>query len=154
MPLQDRIPPVDAEAESATSGGVGQAADHLRAAQSYLTHYFAAQFDRVKIAFRNLAVITALAILALVAGIVVIAMSVVLLCTGIAGGLSRLYGGIPWLGDLSTGILILFALIVFVKLGLSRMTASARKQMAADYDRRRSHERAQYGADVHGRSEN
>jgi hypothetical protein len=133
---------------------MGEIADDLRAAQAYAAHYFAAQIDRVKVAFRNVAILMAVGVLALVGGVAVIVMSVVLLCVGVSGGLSRLYGGIPWLGDLSTGLLILVFLFIGVKIALAWMSKVSRKQMVASFERRKSQQRAQYGADVHGRGEN
>jgi len=154
MTTKDRVPPIsDADEENPQPGRLFTTAESLREAQAYAAHYIAAQLDRIRLAVRNLVVISALGILALFAAAAVVVTSMVLLCTGISGGLSRLYGGIPWLGDLSTAVLVIGVLAIAIKWFLSQLARSSLRQIVDAYERKKSRQRAEFGADVHERGQ-
>src|SRR5204863_5692107 len=63
----------------------------------YVSYYFAAKSDAFKLSLKNAVVYAALGVVGLIAAGALLVTAVVLLCTGIAGGLGRLFGERYWL---------------------------------------------------------
>jgi hypothetical protein len=121
--------------------------------RAYVAHYIQARIDGLKLSLRKMLMLAAVGVIGAIAGGALVVTAVVLLCVGIAQGLSTLFGGRPWLGNLVTAVLLLGVVAGVVWIGLSRMTKSSKERVVDAYERRKRREREDYGIDAHERAE-
>jgi CHASE3 domain sensor protein len=107
--------------------------DELR---EYADHYISAKKDLTRAKARQLTIKAILLSLALAAGLAAVFVSVLLLLTGLALGLSELFGDRYWLGFLVTGILLLGIMGAAAWFGLQRWNKSARETTIKRYEQR------------------
>jgi hypothetical protein len=120
--------------------------------QAYLTHFVSAKIDGLVLSARQLALWTALGLVALMAvgGLVVTA--VVLVLVGAAEGFARLFGGQWWLGALVVGVSTLVLLIVGIFMGMRTWQSRWRQQKVQQYDERQLQQHATFGHSVADRA--
>jgi len=120
--------------------------------QAYLTHFVSAKIDGLVLSARQLALWTALGLVALMAvgGLVVTA--VVLVLVGAADGFARLFGGQWWLGALVVGVSTLVILIVGIFMGMRTWQSRWRQQKVQQYDERQLQQHATFGHSVADRA--
>jgi len=118
----------------------------------YISYYISAKTDGIKLTARNIAIFAALGVVGLIALGALIATAVVLLCTGIAGGLGALMGHHPWLGSIVTGILLLALVGGATYIALGRFGKGSREGTVKKYAARQQQQRAKFGQDVHTRA--
>jgi len=75
--------------------------------RQHLSHYIAARADAAKLRMRTVVMYALLGLVGGLAGAVGLATAVVLLVSGISDGLTQLFGGRVWAGELTTGVLFL-----------------------------------------------
>src|SRR5436190_1352266 len=92
-----RIPDEDQSWAGAPQGAPAEAMKDLRKRLGeigeYASYYLAAKSDAFKLSMKNAAVYAALVVVGLIASVALVVTAVVLMCTGIAGGLGALFGG-------------------------------------------------------------
>src|SRR5687768_5632655 len=129
--------------------------DRLAELKSFAGYFLAAKMDGMKVGIRNAVVYAALGIVGLLVGGTIIVMAAALLVLGIAHGLAALFGGMGWLGDLVTGLVILGIVAAGVIFGMRALTNSSRKRTVEKYEHWQHEQRQNFGTDVeqaaHGR---
>jgi hypothetical protein len=140
-----------ADAESA-SQAFGDATRRIAEIREYILYYLAVQADSARLAARKAIFLVVLGILGLLTAGSAVVVAVVLLMSGIAGGIGEALGKRFWLGDVIVGIVFLGALAIAGKFGLSMMTGSSRKTTVQKYELRKHEQRVQFGHDVKQRA--
>ena len=125
----------------------------LGEAKEYASYFVGAKWDAIKVSLRNLGVYAVLGLLGLVAGMALLATTVVMLLNGLAGAIGAIpkYDK-PWLGQLIVSGAILLLVGGGVALGLKWLKSSSRKQTVDKYERRQREQRHLYGHDVRERA--
>lgn len=122
---------------------------HLKELYTFATHYAATQADRFKLQLRNAVLVALLGVAGMVAITTAVAYSMVVLITGIAHGLTALFGPeYLWAAELLTGAGILFAFGLGAWGGLKSVTNTCLATTMRKYERRRAEERATLGKEV------
>jgi hypothetical protein len=116
----------------------------------YISYFFSAKLDGIRLTVRNIIVMVALAVIGLMAMAGLIITGVVFVLTGIADGLGLLIG--RWGAHLLTGGMVLIALCVGVYIGVTRLAKASHLQMVAKYESRKQQQRAHFGHDVDERA--
>ena len=142
----------ETEPDPTPASAFSEVAERLGEVRDYAAYYVKARVDRIKVVARNVAVMAALGVVALVAAGALVVTAVVLLCQGIALGLANLFGGRLWLGDLVTAILLLGAIGAGAYIGISRLTKTSKERMVRAYEQRKREQRVEHGTDVHERA--
>src|SRR5947208_16770839 len=93
---RERAPATDAADDPTPASAFGEVGERINEVRDYAAYYVKARVDKLKVALRNVAVMAALGIVGLIAGGALVVTAVVLLCTGIAQGLTVLFGGHAW----------------------------------------------------------
>ncbi len=154
MTTKERMAAADDGTDSGTyAGRFRDVSQSLKEAQAFGAHYLAAQRDRAILVVRNVVVLGIVGIIAGIAGAGIVVTAAVLLVVGVAGGLGRLFGGIPWLGDLVTAIIIFAGLGIGAWLFVTKLTKTSKKQVVSSYEQRKSQQRSQFGTDVHDQAQ-
>jgi hypothetical protein len=89
-----------------------------------------------------------LGVLAGVTGAAALVVAVVQILYGISEGIAILLGGRAWAGNLITGVVVIGATVIAVRLVISRMTGESRRQRMEKYERIQDQQRAELGIDV------
>ena len=118
----------------------------------YISYMLSAKVDGVKLTLRNMALYAALGVVGLIAAGAVVVSAVVLVCVGVAGGLSALFGDRPWQGALVAGLLLLAVIGAGTWFGLSRLMKGSRERTVQKYAAREQQQRAKFGHDIHERA--
>jgi len=122
--------------------------DLLDELREYAGHYFSARRDLARAKARQTtAKFIAMGLIFLAGGGAVL-VSVWLFGTGIALGLSELFGDRIWLGFLSAGLLILGLMSAMTWYGLSRWKKSSRDSTIRQYEQRHKSQHARFGRSV------
>jgi hypothetical protein len=114
----------------------------------YVSYFISAKTDGIKLTLRNVAMYAALGIVGLLAAGAMVVSAVVLVCWGIALGLSALLGHHLWAGYLVTGVLILALIGGGTWFGLKKFTGSSRERLVKKYAARQHEQRRKFGRDV------
>jgi hypothetical protein len=106
----------------------------------YFSYFVTAKMDIAKLSVRHVVLSVVLAIFGFVAiaGLIVIASWFIL--SGVAGGVSELFGNRPWVGSFTTGILLLGGLWLGTYFIMAKQNRIARDRAAKKYERLTSHE--------------
>jgi hypothetical protein len=120
--------------------------------KEYASYFVAAKVDGVKRTVRNIGLYAALGIVGLIAGGAIIATASGLLIVGLAQGLSRLFGGRVWLGDIVTGIVVLAVIGTGAWFMMNKLTGAWRSQTIRKYEQRKQSQRERFDHDVSGRA--
>jgi hypothetical protein len=107
----------------------------------YFSYFVTAKTDSAKLSFRHVVLWVVLAAFGFVAiaGLIVIASW--LIVSGVAGGLSGLFGNRPWAGNFITGILLLGGLWLGTYYNMAKRNKIACETTAKKYERLTSHEK-------------
>jgi hypothetical protein len=120
--------------------------------KEYASYYLAAKVDGVRRTVRNIGLYAALGVLGLLAGGAIVATAAGLIIVGIAQGLGRLFGGMYWLGDLVTGIIVLAVIGGAAWFMMNKLTGSWRSQTIKKYEQRKQTQRVRFGHNVNDRA--
>src|SRR5687768_5258397 len=108
----DDAPATAGEAVKGALGALGEA-------KEYLGYFVSAKLDGIKLSLRNVGIYAALGLVGLAAGIALLATTIVLLLTGLAGAIGAIWDpDIPWAGALIVGGVILLAVALAVVFGM------------------------------------
>lgn len=162
----NRLPPHEDSDDRRASGGRaadgahsdaphGTAADlfaplmaHLQELKEYFSYYFAARADLVKAKIRKVVFYAAIGIVGALAGATLLVVAVVMLLSGVAGGLAELMGNRPWAGNLATGTVLAAVIFGSLRMVMPQWLVTSRRQTKDKYDRRRQTQRSRFGHDV------
>jgi len=104
--------------------------------RTYVGDLIALKIDRVKLTIRQLLVLAALGVLAVLAAAGTIITAIVLLLAGIAGALAEICGQRPWLGNLLCGALVLCIVAAGIWIALKRIDSMSREMTVKKYESR------------------
>ncbi len=124
----------------------------LQEAFEYFSFVMSARVDALKASTAHLFVYAALTILGIAAAVAFVATAGVLICLGIAGGLTPLLGNMPWLAQLVTGVVILGAAAAVVAIFVRSFLKLSRQKLVQKYENRIRHQQAEFGHTVHDRA--
>jgi hypothetical protein len=116
--------------------------------REYALHYASTRVDHAKQVVRDLAMWTVLGLLALAAVVVGLAVGISTFVSGLADGLTALYGGRAWLGNLSAAVIVLCGIAGGVYLAIKRLRSAFMERMAAKYEKWEAQQQARFGRDA------
>ena len=119
--------------------------------KEYFAYYLSAKADLIRVSIRKMGTFAVLGAVGLIAAGALVATAVVLLCVGLAGALSALFG-YPWLGNIVLGLLVLVIVGIGVQLGMKMLFKQWHHQTVEKYESRQSEQRSEYGRDVREQS--
>ena len=131
---------------------LGKVSARLAEIKDYVAYYVSAKLDSYKSSAKSAALWAVVGLLGAVAGTAVLATAGVLVVVGIAEGLTQLFGGRAWLGDLVTGVALLAIVLGTTFLMVRRMLGQSRLATAKKYEALRRQQMAKHGHDVHERA--
>ena len=99
--VNDRMKPDTAE--PAPAAGIHYAFEQLAEARDYIGFYLRTRAELLKLTVRRFVVLAVLGVIAGIFALALLVTATVLLCRGIAEGLTHLFGGRVWAGDLVAG---------------------------------------------------
>jgi uncharacterized membrane protein len=140
--------PGDDGAPQSTEQAIDAVFKHVAEVRDYALLYVETRKDQVKVVLFKVLLYAVLGMLALVVGAGVLAVSVVLLLQGVAGGLARLLGDRAWAGNLITGGGVLLFLVLAIYFGVRGATRSSRRRLGEKYDRRQEELRRRFGREA------
>jgi hypothetical protein len=111
----------------------------------YISYYAMAKADSVRLSLRNITLTIGLAGLGFVACAALIATASWLLLIGVAEGLGALCGERPWIGNLTTGVLVFAGLGVATYLAIARRGRLSRERTSKKYEKRQAQQFARFG---------
>jgi hypothetical protein len=129
----------------------GELIGYLHQLEQYVSLYLRVREDTIKVTAREILWRVLLVIMARIAAIVVIAVSIVYVFAGTSDGLALLFGGRRWLASLATGggSLVILGLILWV--GHYLVSRAAHRRRIAEYEKHEDrYERAAPGAGIPG----
>lgn len=124
----------------------------FRQLREYFSYYVTAKTDSVKLSLRNVVLWVVLAVLGCVAVVALMVSASWLLLSGIAEGLSALFGDRAWVGNLMTGVLVLAGLGLGTYYTLAKRARSSRERTVKKYEKRQARQQERCGRDVAGRT--
>jgi hypothetical protein len=144
-----RIP---ADPQAAPADALREAIGQFSELRDYVAFYVRTRIDRLKLSLRDLLFFAAISLTALLLGAALCVTAVVIFCRGIAEGLTELFGGRAWLGDLVTGLLLLGLIIGGGAIALKKFAGTSKNRTVREYDRLKDRQRAAHGTDVDERA--
>jgi hypothetical protein len=151
-----------------TNGRSGQTAasgqDHSAAAaldqllaqvaelRAYAMHFVSAKADGIKLSVRQAMVWAVLGVLGVIAASSAIVTAIVLLLTGLAGGLAVAFDSALWLGQVVVGFFLLVLIAVGTWIGLRLQQRKSRQKKVQQYAERQLQQRAAFGHNVADRA--
>jgi len=140
-----------------TSTGDGRSTEevisdlHLRFRElvDYVVYFLMTRIDAARHYVKQKILWLSLIALGVLAGAGAVVTAVVLLCTGIADGLSVLFGRV-WAGELATGIILLGVTGFLGSFVFERMLKQSHQERVAKYEAFRARFRERYGHDIDG----
>jgi len=121
--------------------------------REYVSYYLTTSADSVKLSIRNAVLYGVLGLLGLIVGAALLVTAAVLVLQGIANGLTILFDGRAWAGQLTTGMVVLVLAALVTWFGLKRLMNSSRQKTIEKYEHRRNQQRAAFGHDVHDKAD-
>lgn len=129
--------------EAATSGF-----HHLLELRDYVLDFLETRSDRAAVELRRKTSRLALLAVAAIAGSTLLIASMLRIVRGLAEGLTLLFQGRAWLGDLTAGLLLAGGMAAGCALFLARRERKELKRHIAKYERLHQEHRAQHGQHV------
>jgi hypothetical protein len=114
----------------------------------YVRFYVSAKLDGLKQSLRSLLAAAALGLIAFVAVIVVLAVGVSALVTGLAEALTVLLGGQAWAGNLLAGLLVVGGVAGGIYFAISKFKRAFEERMVMKYEERQASQQARFGRKV------
>jgi hypothetical protein len=122
---------------------------HLRFRElvDYVVYFLMTRIDAARHYVKQKILWLSLIALGVLAGAGAVVTAVVLLCTGIADGLSALFGRV-WAGELATGVILLGVTGFLGSFVFERMLKQSHQERVAKYEAFRARFRERYGHDI------
>jgi hypothetical protein len=122
---------------------------HLRFRElvDYVVYFLMTRIDAARHYVKQKILWLSLIALGVLAGAGAVVTAVVLLCTGIADGLSALFGRV-WAGELATGVILLGVTGLLGSYMFGRLVKQSHQERVAKYDAFRARFRERYGHDI------
>jgi len=122
-------------------------------AKEYASYYVAAKIDGYKATAKNVGIYAGLGVVGAAIGLTFLVVSVYMLVSGLAGGLSHLAVSLfgerwAWLGPTTLGLIVIGGAVVGILLGMKWIFGSSRSHTVAKYEDRKRKQRSQFGHDV------
>ena len=124
----------------------------FEALQAYFMHFVSAKVDGVRLSAQQTGLWAALGLVGLVALAGLVVTAIVLLLSGVAAGLGRLFDGQLWLGQVIVGGGTLILLTLGILIGVRAWQSRSRQQKVQQYDERQLQQRAAFGHSVADRA--
>ena len=124
----------------------------LRELGEYLSYYATAKIDGAKLSVRNTVIwilLTALGFVA-ISGLIVAASCYVL--SGVAEGLTVLFGGRMWAGNIAAGLLFITGLGLWMSYMAAKRERASRERATKKYENRQARQQADFGHSVSDRA--
>ncbi|MHB1033302.1 MAG: hypothetical protein ACYC35_05685 [Pirellulales bacterium] len=138
------------DAEKAV-GALGPFLQKLAELVEYASYYLAVQSDLLRRQARVLVLYVLFGLAGALVATVILAAAAVFLIQGVAGGLSALFGGRIWAGELATGVAVPAAAGLAAYLGWKKWMRTSCRSVREKYERRQQAQRARFGRDLHDR---
>jgi hypothetical protein len=146
---EDSAPPPDApQPEPTGPDALADALRRLGEALEFLSHLATAEFDRLKLRFRRVAMWAIVVAAGVVVLLAILVSATGLLLVGIAQAIAELCGGKMWLGSLLTGGGVLILVAAALAIGLWSWQKSAFEATREKYAARKRRQRTQFGRSV------
>lgn len=136
------------EVHGGTKESLNRIGSLVAEAKEYVSYFVSAKVDSVKLSVRKAVLYAGLGLVGGVALVAVVCVAVALLLSGAAQGLGALFGGRMWLGNLTTGLIVMVGLGLAAYVGVRRMIGSHRLTTVQKYEKRQDWERRQFGRSV------
>jgi len=136
--------PKEQVAEPMGTGALSDVGAHLSEIREHLGHLVQAQADAVKGKLLRAAIVVVLTFAGLVAVVSSVATVVVLLISGLAGGVSTLVGNRIWLGNAITAIVLMAVSTFTIRYQWTRFKAARLRELVGKYERRKQRGRARF----------
>jgi membrane protein implicated in regulation of membrane protease activity len=120
--------------------------------RAYVMHFVSATADGIKLSVRQAMVWVVLGVLGVIAASSAIVTAIVLLLTGLAGGLAVAFDSALWLGQVVVGFLLLVLIVVGTLIGLRLQQRKSRQKKVQQYAERQLQQRATFGHNVADRA--
>ena len=121
---------------------------------AYVLHFVTAKADGIKLTLRQVVVWAVVGVLGLIAVSSVVVTAIVLLLTGLAGGLAVAFGSELWLGRAVVGFLLLVIIAIGMLVGLRVRQRKSRHKKVQQYAERQLQQSAVFGRNVADRAAN
>ena len=121
---------------------------------TYVLHFVTAKADGIKLTVRQAVMWAVVGILGLIAASSALVTAVVLLLTGLAGGLAVAFDSEVWLGKVVVGFLLLVIIALGTLVGLRMQQRKSRLKKVQQYAERQLQQRATFGRNVADRAAN
>jgi hypothetical protein len=148
-----RPPFTDGAGPSSPGDAFAAASARLAEIKDYASYYLAAKLDSYKSSAKSLVLYAALGLLGAIAGTAILATAGVLVVRGIAEGLTLLFGGRAWLGNLVTGVVLLAAILGTTYFLVARILGKSRSATVKKYQDLQRQQLAKHGHNVHERAQ-
>jgi hypothetical protein len=137
--VRDRIKP-EAPDPSPTAA-FHYAFEQLGEAREYIGFYLRTRVEMLRLTVRNFLFLGVLTTVAVLLGAALLVTAVVLLCRGVAEGLSILLGGNAWAGDLVTGVVLLIVVAAAIYGTIVAISRSWKKRPFSAFAKEKHRER-------------
>jgi len=126
-------------------------------AKEYASYFVSAKIDGYKATAKNIGIYAALGLIGAAIGLTFLVVSVYMLVSGLAGGLSHLAVSLfgerwSWLGPTALGLIVVGLAIGGILVGMKIIFGTSRSQTVAKYEDRKRKQRSQFGHDVSQRA--
>lgn len=153
LPVAEGAPPVTPNKKREGDGmttpdALRQVLQQARELKEYVVYYLSARADRAKLGVRNALLWTVLGVLGCVAlsGVFITASWFVL--SGVAGGLSVLFGDRLWIGNIVTGFLAAAGVGLGVWYVVATRINASLKRTVHKYEERKARQRKEFGRSI------
>ena len=119
---------------------------------TYVLHFITAKADGIKLTVRQAVMWAVVGILGLIAASSVLVTAIVLLLSGLAGGLAVAFDSEAWLGKVVVGFLLLVIIAVGTLLGVRMQQRKSRHKKVQQYAERQLQQRTTFGHNVADRA--
>jgi hypothetical protein len=149
-PAGDRMKPEPSE--PAPTAAFQYAFEQFAEVRDYVAFYLRTRAELFRLSVRNFLFVSVLTFTAVLLAAALIVTAVVLLCRGVAEGLTLLFGGYAWVGDLVTGVLLLVVVIAAIYGVITKIASSWKRKTFVDYAAQKRRQRRQQEMNSHERS--
>jgi hypothetical protein len=136
------------EAESAPPEAFDQLLKQVAELREYVTYFVSAKTDSARLLVQQVIMWVALGFVGLIALCSVVATVMVLLLTGLAEGLTVVFNGKVWLGNIVAGLLTLAILGLGSFIGVRKWRQSSQMRTVQRYEQQQLEQQAAFGHSV------
>jgi hypothetical protein len=134
--------------ESAPPEAFDQLLKQVAELREYVTYFVTAKTDSARLLVQKVIIWVALGFMGMIAICSVVATGVVLLLTGLAGGLTVVFDGRVWLGNILAGFLVLAILGLGSFIGVRKWRQSSQMRTVQRYEQQQLEQQAAFGHSV------